>query len=171
MKMIPRQGDPAPTEDIVGAGSPCPYVSGFTLLELMVVLFILSLMAAVVFPSLHVMDGKGVNAEARRLASVLRYVNDTAISAKQTCSLKFNFGDDSVEWKGPDFGKKESFGAIAGVILPSRGEVREGELTVFFSPLGGQENLTIILKDESGSAKVVFNPMSGRVKIETGNGA
>lgn len=146
-------------------------VSGFTLLELMVVIFIISLMAAVIFPSLGVLEGKGVTAEARRLASVVRYLNDTALSVKQTCSLKFDFNDDSIVWKGPDFEKKESFGKLAGVTLTSRGEVREGELTVFFNPLGAQDNMTITLRDANNTAKVIFNAMSGRVKIETSSGA
>ncbi|MCC6347339.1 MAG: prepilin-type N-terminal cleavage/methylation domain-containing protein, partial [Nitrospirales bacterium] len=110
---------------------------GFTLLELLVVIFIIALVAAVVFPSLHLLEGRGLNTEAKRIASILRYLNDTALAAKEECTLKVDFREGTLSWKGPDFDRSEKFRTLAGITLPSRGEIREGEVTVFFDALGG----------------------------------
>ncbi|MBI4688654.1 MAG: hypothetical protein HY754_00040, partial [Nitrospirae bacterium] len=40
-----------------------------------------------------------------------------------------------------------------------------GEVTLFFSPLGLQESLSITLKDSDKELAVIFNPLSGRVKV------
>ncbi|MFO0753336.1 MAG: prepilin-type N-terminal cleavage/methylation domain-containing protein [Thermodesulfovibrionales bacterium] len=141
---------------------------GFTLLELLVVVFIVALVTAVVYPSLHFMEGKRLHAEAKRVASILRFLNDTALAAKEECSLKVDFREDVLSWKGPDFDRSEKFRTLAGVALPSKGELREGEVTLFFDALGGRESITVTLREEGEALKVVFNPLSGRVKIAEG---
>ncbi|HEX8947687.1 MAG TPA: prepilin-type N-terminal cleavage/methylation domain-containing protein [Dissulfurispiraceae bacterium] len=138
---------------------------GFTLLELIVVIFIVSLIAAVVFPSLHVMGDSALKSEAKRIASVVGYLNDTAISTKESCSLAFDFREDSLAWKGPGFEKSENFKTLAGVDLQSKGEVKEGQLTLLFGPLGGQEAFSIRLREGNDEMKVEYNPLSGRTKI------
>ncbi|MBZ0154612.1 MAG: prepilin-type N-terminal cleavage/methylation domain-containing protein [Alphaproteobacteria bacterium] len=141
---------------------------GFTLLELLVVIFIVALVTAVVFPTLRLPGGGGLNAEAKRIASVLRYLNDTALAAKEECVLKIDFREDTLSWKGPDFDRSEKFSTLAGVEIPSRGEIREGEVTLFFDALGGKESITVTLRDEGETRKIVFNPLSGRVRISEG---
>ncbi len=138
---------------------------GFTLLELVVVLFIVSLLAAVVFPSFHSLNGKDLKSDAKRAASLLRHLNDSAISRKETYALRFDLQSGSVSWKGPDGEKSEKIRSLAGVKLSSKGEVKEGEVIVFFGPLGVQEGIELLLTREGEEMRVTLNPASGRVKI------
>jgi general secretion pathway protein H len=138
---------------------------GFTLLELIVVVFIISLFAALVFPSFSDLTERAVKSDARKMASLLRYLNDSSIYTKKTYSLKFDLPGGSLSWEGPDGTKTDKIKNLKSVTLQSKGEVREGEVTVFFGPLGLQENVEVHIADESGSMTVAFNAVSGRTKI------
>ena len=137
---------------------------GFTLLELIVVIFIVSLLAALVFPAFRTDAGK-VKSDARKISSILRYLSDGSIAAKRTFSLKFNLDDDRVEWDGPEGKKKDSLDSLESVRLQSKGAVTEGELTVFSGPSGFEEYMEINLVEDEQALTVEFNPISGRAKI------
>jgi general secretion pathway protein H len=139
--------------------------TGYTLLELIVVIFLLSLLAAVIFPSMRGLGEKSVMSEAKKAASLLRYLNDSAIYTKNTYSLKFDLGKGLVSWKGPDGEGAEKMRSLVGVRLPSKGEMKKGEVTVFFGPLGIRENIEISLQDTEEGVRVTLNRVSGRVKI------
>jgi general secretion pathway protein H len=150
------------------------YVSGrhrgFTLLELIVVIFIVSLLAGIVFPSFRALSGRQLGADARKIASLIQYLNDSALASKETYSADFDLQEASISWKGPEGDKTEKIKTLAGVSLQSKGMVRTGQVMVFFSPLGIQEYLEILLNDEEEVMTVTFNPVSGRAKILTGDG-
>ena len=139
--------------------------NGFTLLELIVVIFIVSLLAAAVFPSFSGLGEKRLKSEAKKTASLLRYLNDSAIYTKETYPLKFDIREGLLSWKGPEGEKSEKLSTLSGVSLTSAGEVKEGQVIVFFGPSGVQENLGIFLRDKEEGLKVTLNPVSGRVKI------
>jgi prepilin-type N-terminal cleavage/methylation domain-containing protein len=141
--------------------------TGFTLLELAVVIFIISLMAALVFPSFYHSDN-GLRSDARKTASLLRYLNDNAISAKGTYPLKFDLEEGELSWKGPDGERSEKLRSLAGVDLQSKGELKKGEVTVFFGPLGIREYMALHLSKDDKDMTVAINPVSGRVKVEEG---
>ena len=141
---------------------------GFTLLELIVVIFIISLLAGIVFPSFRVLSKRQLSSDARRIASLLQYLSDSAMASKETYSVDFDLQKSSIFWKGPEGEKTESLKTLAGIDLQSKGMTREGLVTVFFSPLGIREYMEILLKDDEHEMKVTFNPVSGRAKILTG---
>jgi general secretion pathway protein H len=143
-----------------------PQRAGFTLLELIVVIFVISLLLAILFPSFYGLEGRSLKSDARRIASLLRYLNDSAISTKVTYPLKFDLKEQTLSWKGPDGEKTEKFESLYSLRLPSKGELKEGEITVFFGPLGIQESIAIYLKDdEEKGMTVALNSLSGRTKI------
>ena len=139
---------------------------GFTFLELIVALFIVSLVMAVVFPSFAVFGDNKLKSEAREMASVLMYLNDSASSRKETYSITFDLGGNIVSWKGPDGEKREKFEDMTGVITQSNGRVSSGELEVFFSPLGIQENLDVQMSRGDKTLTITLNCLSGKVKIK-----
>lgn len=139
--------------------------SGFTLLELIVVIFILSLIMGLVFPSFYGIGDGRLKSEAGKIASLLRYLNDSAISRKETFILKINLDNDTFLWEGPDGKRSERFDSLLDIFTTSTGSVSRGEVILFFSPLGIQENLRIHLKDKDKEMAVTLKPMSGRVKI------
>lgn len=138
--------------------------NAFTLIELMVVLFLVSLLAALVVPALQHSESR-INAEARKVASTLRYLNETAASKKVTLSISFDLDKGAITWEDSEGQRAEDMESLAAVELQSRGMVKEGELIVFFEPLGLREYLLVYLRDGSEERTVAFNPVSGRVKI------
>jgi general secretion pathway protein H len=141
---------------------------GFTLIELIVVLFLISLTAALVFPSFSNLGERRIASDANKIASLLRYLNDTAIYTKETYSLKFDLRDDAISWEGPDGEKHEDIKSLSSLYLPSKGQIKEGEVTIFFGPLGTAENIEVRLKDKEKDMTVSFSPISGRAKISEG---
>jgi general secretion pathway protein H len=141
-------------------------MAGFTLLELIVVIFVISLLLAILFPSFYGLEERGLVSDARKIASLLRYLNDDAISTKVTYPLKFDLEERTLSWKGPDGEKTEKFESLDSLRLPSKGELKEGQITVFFGPLGIQESIAIHLEDdEEKGMTVTLNSLSGRTKI------
>jgi len=140
---------------------------GFTLLELLVVLFLASLLMAIVFPSLYGTEGMRLKSESKRIASVLRYLNDSSIATKDPYSLTFDFGENTISWNGPDVDKTEQFKSLSSVELPSKGNVREGQVIVPFGPLGIQESLVVHLRQPGEAMTIALNQLSGRVAIKT----
>jgi len=120
--------------------------AGFTLLELMLVVFIISVVLAFSLPSFTGMGENKIVSDAKRIASILRYLNDSALSTKESLTLRVDFKDKVIGYNSPE------------------GE-KEGELFVFFSPLGARENITMYLGDEGSAMAVALNSMNGRVKI------
>jgi prepilin-type N-terminal cleavage/methylation domain-containing protein len=139
---------------------------GFTLFELIVAIFIISLVLAVVFPSFAVFGENRLKAEAREMASILRYMNDSASSRKETFVIKFDLDKNSVFWKGPDGEKTKGFEDLTGVTTQANGTVNKGELTVFFDPLGIKENLSVHMHRDKKNVTVTLNHLSGKVKIK-----
>ena len=138
---------------------------GFTLLELMMVIFIISVVLALSLPTFTGMGENKIVSDAKRIASILRYLNDSALSTKESLTLRVDLRDKVIGYNGPEGEKSERIDSLSGVELQSRGMVTEGELLVFFSPLGAQENITIHLGDEGSPIAVALNSMNGRVKI------
>jgi Tfp pilus assembly protein FimT len=137
----------------------------FTLFEILLVVFLLSLIAALSFPAFSRIGEGRLKSDAKRAASILRYINDTAIARKETLTLHFNLDSSTASWQAEEGQKKETLESLRYVSLPSRGEVREGELSIFFGPLGAPEDISLRFEEEAGGMTVALNRMSGRVKI------
>lgn len=138
---------------------------GFTLLEIILVVFIVSLFTAFALPSFSNLGSAGLKNDANKLASLLRDLNDSSIYTKKEFQLSVDFREKRVSWNGPDGEKSRELGRITAVTLPSKGVVREGQVIVFFGPLGLGENIEITLNKGEHEARVSMNALSGRVKI------
>ena len=137
---------------------------GFTLLELIVVVFIISLFLAVVTPSLYpFLEGKAER-EPRRVLSVISYIYDSAINTKESLKLKIDFKSRVITYDTPEGERKMKVSTLSSVKIPSHGEVRTGELTLTFGPFGYPEPFEIYFK---GNRYLSFNPFSGRVSLLT----
>ena len=139
---------------------------GFTLLEIVVVLFIVSLVMAIVLPSFAGFGESKLKSEAREMASILRYMNDSAVSRKETFLIRFDLDKNMVTWQGPDGEKTKKFDDMTGVTTQSNGMVSKGELIVFFEPFGIQENLSVHIRRGKKGVVITLNHLSGKVKIK-----
>lgn len=140
--------------------------NGFTLLELLIAVFILSLVLALSLPSFTVIGEGRVKSDAKKLASVLRYLNDSAITTKESLFLRADLKSKAIHFNGPDGEKSERFESISGLELQTKGMVSEGEVTVFFGPAGAMESFQFHLRDGTESSVVALNALSGKVRIK-----
>ncbi len=143
-----------------------PHRSGFTFLELVVVLFLVSLIAAVVMPSFAGFGGRKVKAEAREVASILRYVYDNAVSRKETYWLRFDLDGNLVAWKSPEGEKTKRVPGLTSLTTLSRGTVSRGEVTLLFGPVGPTENISVTVGTGEAETVVTIDHLSGKVKVD-----
>lgn len=138
---------------------------GFTLLELLVVIFIVALIASIVFPALRT-DTARLRADARKVSSILRYISDSAIATKHTYTIRFDIEKHIIEWEGPEGKRTESIGTLQSVNIKPKGTIKEGEVKIYVGPDGFGDFIDVTLLDEDTKAIVEFNPISGRAKIK-----
>jgi prepilin-type N-terminal cleavage/methylation domain-containing protein len=70
-------------------------MKAFTLIELIIVIFIISLTTALVMPSLWNTDERELKSEGKRIGNTLRYVYDEAVGKKKTYMIKIDIDNDS----------------------------------------------------------------------------
>ncbi len=137
----------------------------FTLLELVVVLFIVSLALAIAYPTVNLLKDAR-KSDAKRFASLLRNLNDSAINRKETYEMTVDLEEKGVSWDTDEGKKQGEFKSLEGLYVTSRGTVKSGTLTIFFGPLGFQEILRASFRGDEEVYMVSYNPYSRRVKIE-----
>ncbi|MBU3948333.1 MAG: prepilin-type N-terminal cleavage/methylation domain-containing protein [Proteobacteria bacterium] len=138
---------------------------GFTLIELIVVIFIISIMLMVSFPNIGFRESGKLKSEAASLASVLRYLNDSAVTMKETYVVKFDLGQKTLSYKGPEGEKTERINNLSNIILQTKGVVSDGEVNIFYTPMGVSESFVINLKSDDYNIAVSSNSLSGRIRI------
>jgi len=137
---------------------------GFTLIEIIVVIFILSISLAIVFPSIN--TKRSLNSEAKRLASILRYLLDNAITKKETFTLTVKFPERIFIYETSEGKKEEIFPNLESIKSLKDTVKEDSSITIFFYPTGVKDFFTFVLKNEKEKYIVHINPVSNRVKIE-----
>ncbi len=157
--------------------------SGFTLLELMVVLVIIAVAAALVAPRLPVAESMELQSSARRVAATLRYLEERAVAGKTLYRLHLDIATSTVritrklasgDEVPPDdqmlareiLGKRV---VITDVSTPRLGKVSEGEVVIDIGTAGLTDLLTIHLATGTDKAfTIAALPNNGRVKVLAG---
>ena len=156
--------------------------AGFTLIELMVVIFIISVTAALVLPRLPDSEASKLKNSARNLASGLRFLSDQAIITKKVYRLHLNLGEHSTRISqlspsGDELQPDDQFMSrrlieegieIEDVTVPRLGLVTEGEASITFGPGGLAEGMTIHLKGGENHFTIIAYPSGGKVKVLEG---
>ncbi|MRR54555.1 MAG: type II secretion system protein [Deltaproteobacteria bacterium] len=166
------------------SGNRDRFQSGFTLIEMTVVIVILSVIAFVVLPRLPFAHERDLKTSARTLAASLRYLGDLAISTKQHYRLRITLSNNDIAVtrvipEGEELTVSDSAlnqlalrdGVVFGDIeTPRLGKVTEGEAVLDFGPLGVEDLAVIHLKrmDDSRYFTVAVYPGSGRITVLEG---
>lgn len=157
--------------------------SGFTLIEIVVVLAIVAMLLVVVVPRLPSSDDENLKISARTLASTLRYIQDRSATSRTTYFLVIEPGSDVIKIlesaadgsdKNPDDPLlrqspiKEGI-LISDVIIPRLGKVNEGQLRLTIG-MGGLRDFTVFHLQSRGNNfwTVMGFPSSGKVKVYEG---
>jgi prepilin-type N-terminal cleavage/methylation domain-containing protein len=149
---------------------------GFTLLELLLVIIIITLVLALAYPSLS--RGSAalhLRATGRDILNTFRYAREKAITEqcgmrvtvdreKQQLTLTDDFGEGDRTYSLPKDVRIEHI-ALTG------NETTENSMTVRFLPNGSCDSGELLLKAEKGSwLKVITDPITGGARIEYGSG-
>jgi prepilin-type N-terminal cleavage/methylation domain-containing protein len=157
--------------------------SGFTLLELSIVLLILGIAASFLVPRLRDPEAAALTASADRLATIARYLYDEA--AYQRLPMRLNLDLDHQVYfvtvlggdpDAPEFVPARSplarpvtlpdAVAFRDVFLPAVGTVSEGIVFAQFSPDGWADPLVVHLRGRSGGdATMAIEPLTGRTRV------
>jgi general secretion pathway protein H len=164
-----------------------PLASGFTLLELAVVMFIMGLVMMIALPYVGGLKSSQLRSEVRRLASLTNYLYEEAGAQKVMLRLSFDMNNDSYFVTRLDpFAAKPVFTAERGpagdsITLPpgirirdvwveGAGTLTRGIATMQFYPGGYTDAAVIHLIDEGGEVFTLgIDPSSGHVTITSGD--
>ena len=157
--------------------------SGFTLIEIAVVLAIVGMVMMLVIPRLPSSDGEDLRISARTLAATLRYVQERAATIRTGYYINLAPGTDTIrifedsavesnkEPADPLLRKSPIKGGIqvADVFIPRLGTVSDGQLRLDIG-MGGLRDVVIIhLRAADGRFSTVMAfPSGGKVKVYDG---
>jgi general secretion pathway protein H len=155
---------------------------GFTLLELIVVIAILGSVLLIVFPRIPYFENFALNSEARRVAGILRYLDESASAKKiyyrawfspEKSSIEVEASADGVEFKksGDESLQGLTFKdgiEIVDLVLAGLGKVDHGDVAVVFNPGAGAEPFNLHMKKNNRIITISYNPYSGKVTVADG---
>jgi len=155
--------------------------TGFTLIELAVVILLLSLFSLISIPLFSHTGQGGLDASARKLAGTVKYLFNEAALTGQEHRLIFNL--DRATYRGVIQEADGSLEEITGtgketalrqnvrfslLSLPGRGSFTSGEVTVRIHPSGWLEETVIQLSTTDDTLTLRLNPLTGSSEIFEG---
>ncbi len=136
-----------------------------TLIELTAAVFLVALIFTLAVPSFSRLIESRIKSDAKRLASVIRHLDETAVSSKKTLSVDIDLDGKNLRYSTAEGRRTERFDSMRAVELQTKGTLSSGAVTVFFNPGGATEALWFYLNDGKKEITVSFNPLSGRVAV------
>jgi prepilin-type N-terminal cleavage/methylation domain-containing protein len=157
--------------------------AGFTLLELVLVLLVLSIMAGLVFPKFRNLGAGDVKVEARTLIGRIQGLYNEATFTRRTHRLVFDL--DAERYWGEVQNADDSYAPVSrtlmgpvdlppgidlkDVITERAGKRADGHAYCYFHPLGRADVTTIHLESKGGDELTLqVNPLTGKVDVKTG---
>ena len=145
---------------------------GFTLLELLVVLGILAMMAALIGPGLTSLDSPGFNAQLREASSLLNYARRRAVVEGRPLTVEFIPANVQAD--------EEQSPAVAGrwasdeielwyASGTERQRLVDTPLLLSFFPEGGSTGGELEFRLDARQRTLVVDPFSGRVSVADDN--
>lgn len=157
--------------------------SGFTLIEIVVVMTIIGMVMMLVIPRLPSSDGENLKISARTLAATLRYLQERAATTGTGYYLSLAPGTDALklfEITADGSGREPSDPLLqkpllkdgiqlADVFVPRLGKVTDGQLRLDVGLAGLRDFVTIHLRSPEGKFWTVMAfPAGGKVKFYEG---
>ncbi|MFQ5464608.1 MAG: Tfp pilus assembly protein FimT/FimU [Thermodesulfobacteriota bacterium] len=156
--------------------------SGFTYLELIAVIVIIGGLMALVAPRFAGTGRTYLRTDARRLATLTRYVYEATATKRLSYRLRFDLDGGSVSLAASAGGgefvpeadpvlrrlKLRRGVELADIVVPGPGKVTSGEVDVFFAPSGPVDPFVVHLSYGADVKTLDFNPYSGRVRVRDG---
>jgi general secretion pathway protein H len=158
------------------------FCNGFTLIEMMVIIVIISLVTAIVLPLLPSTDSSNLRDSARRLSTVIRYLGDRAVTTKGAYRMQLDLTDNTLNIKkivgGEETAPEDPFFSrkfiadgviIEDIEIPRLGKTGEGVINIDFGVAGLGDFIVIHMKGAKGDHfTVTAFPYGGKVQIQEG---
>lgn len=137
-------------------------VTGFTMVELLVVLFLIGLMLSIAVPSfIHTVETLKFKATARKIVSTLRYARNTAVFKQMSQAVGFDIDNNLyyllLEGQGTEGDEDPLSRSIKTFKLPSdvsiksmemvKDRIESGKGNILFYPDGSSSSGAIIVKN------------------------
>jgi prepilin-type N-terminal cleavage/methylation domain-containing protein len=145
--------------------------SGFSLLELIMVVVVMALVLAVTYPSLSRGNATlHLRTSARDVLNVMRYAREKAITEQMEMRVVADrenrkvlmtdaYGENAREYSLPQ-------GILIGRLLFGPNEIQEGPLVVRFLPNGSSDSAELTLaSDKGGFLRIVTDPVTGGARV------
>jgi general secretion pathway protein H len=140
--------------------------SGFTLLELIVVLVIGGLIIAVVPPFIsRALPGVEMKATAQNIAAALRYTRNRAVYQRQEKSLVIDSENKKYHVDGDMKDRKIPEAIELSLLSAETGEFGDNQSVYTFFPSGGSTGGRITLSRDDREYKIDVDWLTGRVRI------
>lgn len=139
---------------------------GFTLVELIAVIFLLALILAMAYPSLtRLLDAKKLETDAHHMAAVIKVARQEAIMQTKSRRVVFYPQNQSYRQAGQPMQYLQAGNTFVGETTFPRGT--DGLPACTFLPSGAPSSGgTVILSDKWGRKKyIIVNPVAGRIRI------
>lgn len=159
------------------------WCTGFTLIEIAIVMAIIGMVMLLVMPRLPSSDQENLKVSARTLASTLRYMQERAATSRINYVLSLTPGSDNAKvyetsliesnkdpadpllQKAP---LKEGI-QVADVVIPRMGKISEGQVRLDVGMGGLRDFVSIHLRSPNGDFWTVMAfPSGGKVKVYEG---
>ena len=149
---------------------------GFTLLELLLVLGIIALAAALIAPNLGGVAARSFSAQMREVSAQLNYARRSAVVSGQTSVLtlgsKHAEGQSTQEaaqnvWFSPSIALAFSEDAVdlANYAFRDKDFEEKSEVQISFYPEGGSSGGNILFTQNDERAWAIIDPITGRVTV------
>ena len=156
--------------------------SGFTLIELTIVVLLLGLFSALVVPRLPGVGADGLKSSARRIAGTVKYFFNEAALSGRPHRLEYNLDEGTfrvrrievdgevVELSGT--GKEQRLKGrvrFKDIDIPGRGSFSQGEVVTEIQPVGWMEETVVHLEEEGGRTLTLrIMPYTGTTEVFDG---
>lgn len=163
---------------------PSDHERGFTLVEILVVLFLIALITSLIIPKLNFKRQKNLRSVGMKIASESRFLYWQSLSRQKVIRLYFDLERQKIYplQIEPDGEKKpvRSSGRLSWIMPPGiridrienlhQGKVDSGKTFIQYFPTGSVEPTTIHLSDRSErSLTLSVNTINGKVHIYKGD--
>ncbi len=139
---------------------------GFTFLELLIVISIISLITLLVMPRLTDPFKQAGKSDVFKVAAMLRFVRDSAILYREDLLVNFEIDRGVITYESPEGGRKFKktlkVGSLRGLELPDRGVILEGMVSLKFTPEGYPSPFRVLFSEERS---ISYNPFSTALQV------
>jgi general secretion pathway protein H len=156
---------------------------GFTLVELAIVLFIISLTFSIALPLLGKVSDADLHAAGRRLAGTIKYVYNEAILEKTVYRLTYDLehavyraerqeaGGEWTDLPGKMGGEKTLPGSvsIARIAINGRGSFTSGTISMQIYPVGWLDETVLYLQDGKYKQTLRISALTGTTEFYDGH--